>query len=193
MAIGLGRMFGFHFSENFDYPYVSKSVTEFWRRWHISLGAWFRDYVYIPLGGNQVRKSRWVFNLSVVWVLTGIWHGANWTFLLWGVAYCIVLLIEKITKITEKMGLFSHIYTMLVIILAWVIFRAKNISEAMVYIAEMFGKGGSFYDQAVHTYLGGTKNVLIISVFAATPLFSKICIWLENKNIGWIERKRQIR
>lgn len=97
MAIGLGRMFGFHFPENFNYPYISKSVTEFWRRWHISLSGWFRDYVYIPLGGNRVSKPRWVLNMAAVWLLTGIWHGANWTFLIWGAWYLLALLIEKST------------------------------------------------------------------------------------------------
>lgn len=104
MAIGMGRMLGFHFTENFNYPYVSKSITEFWRRWHISLSTWFRDYVYIPLGGNRVAKGRWIFNIFIVWLLTGIWHGANWTFLVWGLLYFMVLIIEKITGFTEKLG-----------------------------------------------------------------------------------------
>ena len=111
MAIGLGRMFGFHFDENFNYPYLSRSVTEFWRRWHISLSLWFRDYVYIPLGGNRVKKARWIWNLFVVWLLTGLWHGANWTFLVWGLLYFVLLLAEKLTGFAKKLGKFSHVYT----------------------------------------------------------------------------------
>ena len=110
MAIGLGRMFGFHFAENFNYPYISRSATEFWRRWHISLGSFFRDYVYIPLGGNRVSKKRWVWNLFIVWGLTGVWHGANWTFLFWGLFYFVILVFEKYTRFYDRIGLFSHIY-----------------------------------------------------------------------------------
>lgn len=189
MAIGLGRMFGFHFDENFNYPYISKSVTEFWRRWHISLSSWFRDYVYIPLGGNRVKKSRWVFNLAVVWILTGIWHGANWTFVLWGGVYCIILLIEKIIGFTEKIGIFSHIYTMVVVMLAWVIFRSGSIAEAWVYIGQMFGVGASGgYDSAISSYLASTKMILIAAIIGSGPLLKKICEWLNRKNIGWIEQ-----
>lgn len=189
MAVGLGRMFGFHFGENFDHPYISKSVTEFWRRWHISLSSWFRDYVYIPLGGNRVKRSRWVLNMTAVWLLTGIWHGANWTFILWGGVYCIILLVEKLTGFAERMGIFSHLYTMLVVILAWVLFRAESIASAGVYIGEMFGIGASgLYDAAAASYLNDTKTLLIIALIAATPLYKKICNRLKDQGFGWIEQ-----
>ena len=135
MAIGLGLMFGFKFLENFNYPYISKSISEFWRRWHISLGTWFRDYVYFPLGGSRVSsKKRLVFNLFVVWSLTGLWHGANWTFIVWGLMYFVLITLEKLTKFDRKLGWFGHVYTMLFVILGWVLFRADNISYGIGYI-----------------------------------------------------------
>ncbi len=135
MAIGLGKMFGFDFLENFDYPYISKSITEFWRRWHMSLGTWFRDYVYFPLGGSRVKsKARLVFNLFVVWSLTGIWHGANWTFLCWGLMYFVLLVIEKLTgwekKYPDKMIVLRRIYTLFFVLMGWVLFRADSITDA---------------------------------------------------------------
>ncbi len=135
-------MFGFHFLENFNYPYISSSVTEFWRRWHISLSSWFRDYVYIPLGGNRVAKRRQVLNLFIVWILTGIWHGANWTFLVWGLMYFIVLLIERtmntiVKKPSKILKPLSHIYTMFIVVVGWVIFRSDSITKAVEYISEM--------------------------------------------------------
>lgn len=146
MAIGLGKMFGFHFLENFDYPYVSKSISEFWRRWHISLGSWFRDYVYFPLGGSRVKsKTRLVFNLFVVWFLTGIWHGANWTFIVWGLMYFILIALEKLTRFEKKLGVLGHVYSMFFVVIGWVIFRAENIGQAVQYIATMldFSGGGT--------------------------------------------------
>ena len=139
MAIGLGKMFGFHFDENFNYPYISRSVTEFWRRWHISLSTWFRDYVYIPLGGNRVSAVRHIFNLGVIWFLTGLWHGANWTFILWGVIYFVVQVIEKYVKFPKKLSFLGHIYTLLVVMACWVLFRAQSITDAGVYLSNMFG------------------------------------------------------
>ena len=140
MAIGLGKMFGFKFEENFNFPYISKSITEFWRRWHISLGTWFRDYVYIPLGGSRVNKKRLVFNLFVVWLLTGLWHGANWTFVAWGLLYFILLTLEKVFDIQNKKvnHIFRHIYTMLFVILGWVIFRSDSLTYAFSYMDRMF-------------------------------------------------------
>ena len=120
MAIGLGRMFGFHFAENFNYPYVANSITDFWRRWHISLSSWFRDYVYIPLGGNRVSRHRQIFNIFVVWALTGIWHGANWTFVAWGLFYFVLLMAEKTFGFAKKLGIFSHLYVWLMVLLGWV-------------------------------------------------------------------------
>ncbi len=176
MAIGLGKMFGFNFLENFDYPYISKSVSEFWRRWHISLGTWFRDYVYFPLGGSRVKKkSRLVFNLFVVWTLTGIWHGANWTFLIWGLFYFVILTIEKLTGFPKKLGFFSHIYTMLLVIIGWVIFRAENISSAWSYLKDMFGFGSLplFGDTAVF-YLSNYKFFLILGAVCCFPIIRTV-------------------
>ncbi|MFV0518310.1 MAG: MBOAT family O-acyltransferase [Aminipila sp.] len=151
MAIGLGKMFGFQFDENFNYPYISKSVTEFWRRWHISLGTWFRDYVYIPLGGSRVdTQARLYFNLFVVWFLTGLWHGANWTFICWGLLYFVSLSIEKTTGIDkrEDYKLVRHLYTMLLVIFGWVLFRADNITDALIYLKTMFIPGDAGFIDA---------------------------------------------
>ena len=145
MAIGLGKMFGFNFLENFNYPYVSKTVTEFWRRWHMSLGSWFRDYVYFPLGGSRVGKGRLVFNLAVVWFLTGLWHGANWTFILWGCLYGILIAGEKLSGWVQKvegslaLRLFYQPFTMVMVVLGWVLFRAPSIGAAGHHLAAMFG------------------------------------------------------
>ena len=165
-------MFGFNFLENFDYPYISKSVSEFWRRWHISLGTWFRDYVYFPLGGSRVqKKSRLVFNLFVVWTLTGIWHGANWTFLVWGLFYFVILTLEKLTGFPEKLGFFSHIYTMLLVIIGWVIFRAKDITSAWSYLKDMFGFGSlPFYDDTTLFYLSNYKFFFIFGAICCFPI-----------------------
>jgi len=136
MAIGLGKMFGFEFLENFDYPYISRSITEFWRRWHMSLSTWFRDYVYIPLGGNRVSKLKWIRNILVVWTLTGLWHGASWNFVLWGLYFALILLLEKIllNKILSKIpSIFRWIYTFILINIGWIIFRAENM-ELLIYI-----------------------------------------------------------
>lgn len=139
MAIGLGRMFGFHFDENFNYPYAAASITDFWRRWHISLSTWFRDYVYIPLGGNRVRPARHILNLFLVWLLTGIWHGASWTFILWGLLYFILLMLEKYTSLQKAPKPLGHIYTLLLVMLCWVLFRAVSLSSAWDYFKAMFG------------------------------------------------------
>ena len=141
MAIGLGRIFGFHFLENFDYPYVSRSVTEFWRRWHISLSTWFRDYVYIPLGGNRVSKGRWVFNLLVVWALTGFWHGAQWNFLLWGLYYGLLLLIEKLflKRFIDRLPTpLRWAYTMFLVLVGWVLFNMTDFARLGLAIRQMF-------------------------------------------------------
>lgn len=147
MAIGMGKMFGFHFLENFDYPYSSKSVTEFWRRWHISLGTWFRDYVYFPLGGSRVNsKIRLVFNLFVVWFLTGVWHGANWTFILWGLMYFALITAEKLTgfeKKTQKLGLLRNIYLLFCVLMGWVLFRSADLAAALGYFRQLFGTAGN--------------------------------------------------
>lgn len=175
MAIGLGKMFGFDFLENFDYPYISKSVSEFWRRWHISLGTWFRDYVYFPLGGSRVKKSRLVLNLFVVWTLTGIWHGANWTFLIWGLFYFVILTLEKLTGFPQKLGFFSHIYTMLLVIIGWVFFRAQDIASAWSYLKDMFGFGSlPLYDSTTMFYLSNYKFFLILGLICCFPIIRTV-------------------
>lgn len=143
MAIGLGKMFGFHFLENFNFPYISASITEFWRRWHISLSSWFRDYIYIPLGGNRRGKGRMFFNLLVVWTLTGLWHGANWTFVVWGLLYFVLLALEKITGLNRRKSWFGHVYTLFFVNLAWVVFRAEDLAAAGTYLGTMFGFGAA--------------------------------------------------
>ena len=151
MAIGLGKMFGFRFLENFNYPYISRTVTEFWRRWHISLGTWFRDYVYFPLGGSRVSsRSRLIFNLLIVWLLTGIWHGANWTFILWGLLYGVAIIFEKMIGIPKKIQnwpraarILYRMATLLLVLLGWVLFRADNLPCATDYFRVMFGLGGA--------------------------------------------------
>ena len=171
MAIGLGRIFGFKFPENFNYPYIATSITDFWRRWHISLSSWFRDYIYIPLGGNRCSQGRWLLNLFIVWALTGIWHGANWTFLGWGLWYFIWLVIEKVTGIATKIGIFSHIYALLVIVIGWVLFRSDNIDNALVYMERMAGINGAIMaDEAFYSYLSGSYVLLIIAIILTTPI-----------------------
>ena len=175
MAIGLGKMFGFTFLENFDYPYTSKSITEFWRRWHISLGTWFRDYVYIPLGGSRVSKPRLVLNLFAVWMLTGIWHGANWTFFLWGFMYFVLLTVEKLTGFNKKIGFLGHIYTLFFVIIGWVIFRSDSIGSAFVYLKTMLGLGGSaLIDGKAAMYLSYYKVYLAAGVLCSFPIINKL-------------------
>ncbi|MDM8533943.1 MBOAT family protein [Clostridiaceae bacterium HSG29] len=176
MAIGLGRMFGFRFMENFNYPYISKSITEFWRRWHISLSTWFRDYVYFPMGGSKVKtKSRLVFNLFIVWSLTGIWHGANWTFIAWGVLYFMLLSIEKLTGINKKLKSFGHIYTLFFVIIGWVLFRSESISTSISYIKIMFGASSAeLVDSLAIHYLKGYIVFYIIAIVFSMPLMKMI-------------------
>ena len=169
MAIGLGRCFGFHYRENFNYPYIASSVTDFWRRWHISLTSWFRDYVYIPLGGNRCSKARHIFNLFVVWLLTGIWHGANWTFIVWGLIYFVIQLVEKLMLKGEALKIIGHIYTGIVFIICWVIFRSDNLLSAFTYIGKMFGKGTLFVDDISIKMLSGSWRLLLVSCICCIP------------------------
>jgi len=184
MAIGLGRMFGFHFLENFNYPYLSKSITEFWRRWHISLGTWFKEYVYIPLGGNRKGPAKHIRNIFAVWLLTGIWHGANWNFIIWGVYFGILLLIEKffLLKFMQKLpGFIGHIYTMFLVIISWAIFKIEDMGQLGKYLGAMFGAGGKFADGETLYLLLGNIILFIIFIFAATPLPKFLGDKLMNK------------
>lgn len=175
MAIGLGLMFGFHFPENFNYPYISRSATEFWRRWHMTLGSWFRDYVYIPLGGNRVSPLRHILNLFIVWALTGIWHGANWTFLCWGLFYFILLVFEKETGFTKKIGILSHVYALAAIIAGWTLFRSPDISSALSYWSVMFIPApGRLADSIFWDYLRNSWTVLIPSLLLSLPLYPRL-------------------
>lgn len=171
MAIGLGKMFGFRFPENFRHPYQSKSITEFWRRWHITLSSWFREYVYIPLGGNRKGVPRQIFNLFVVWLLTGIWHGASWNFALWGFYFFLLLLFEKLWLLKRLQALpavFGHIYAKFFIIMGWVIFAVEDFSDMGRYLRAMFGFGGAWIDQSIVYELHSYGLLLIIMLVAAT-------------------------
>ena len=177
MAIGLGKIFGFEFLENFRYPFISKSLSEFWRRWHISLGSWFRDYVYIPLGGNRVGKVRLIFNLFVVWFLTGFWHGAEWNFIIWGLYFFVLLLIEKtfLLKYIEKSKVLARLYTLFFIAISFVIFSGNGAIEAFARVGGLFGIGGiPFISGAVLYAFKNYGFVLILAILGATPLPKKI-------------------
>ena len=179
MAIGLGRMFGFHFLENFNYPYVARSVTEFWRRWHISLSTWFRDYVYIPLGGNRCSRARNVWNLFVVWFLTGMWHGASWNFIAWGLWFFVLLVGEKLLwgKALEHLpSLVRHAYAMLLVVFSWVLFRAETLTAAAAYFAAMFGSSGVWCGSRVVYYALEFWPELLCCCIAALPVKQ----WLET-------------
>ena len=178
MAIGLGKMFGFEFIKNFDYPYISKSVTEFWRRWHISLGTWFREYVYIPLGGNRVSKAKHIRNILIVWMLTGFWHGAAWNFMLWGLYYALLLLAEKLflaPKLEKLPAKAQQAYCFILVLFGWVLFFSPTLKDAFVYIGNMFGIGGSgFIDSTGLYYLAQNLILLVICALCSTP-------WLWKK------------
>ena len=186
MAIGLGRMFGFDFLENFNYPFISKSIKEFWRRWHISLSSFFRDYVYIPLGGNRVSRGRWIFNLLIVWSLTGLWHGDSWNFILWGLYFAILLIIENLflQNILSKLpALIQHIYAKFFIIISFVIFNNENIKDLWSSLYNMFNfRGLDLYNDFATYYLKSYTVLLIVSVIGATPILKNI-IQKVNKNV----------
>ncbi len=188
MAIGLGKMFGFHFLENFDYPYISISITEFWRRWHMSLGTWFRDYLYFPLGGSRCGRARNIFNLFIVWFLTGLWHGANFTFIVWGMMYFVLLVAEKLTGLHKKKGrvinIFKWMYTILFVVLGWVIFRAESMGDALNYLGSMFGlTGNTFADGMFTGWFKQNVILLIIGFVLSTPVFRIISQKTKNSNV----------
>lgn len=187
MAIGLGKIFGFNFWENFNYPFISKSATEFWRRWHMSLGTWFRDYVYIPMGGNRVSKPKWFFNIFVVWFLTGFWHGAAWTFIVWGLYFAIFLISEKLLylKYLEKSKVLSRVYLLVVVGISFVIFNATDMKEAVSYIGGMFGVGGvPLVSTEFFYYLKSFGVTLCIGLIGCTPIVKKAVEKIKEKSIG---------
>ena len=173
MAIGLGKLFGFDFLENFNYPFISKSITEFWRRWHMSLGTWFRDYVYIPLGGSRVSLPRHLFNIFLVWMLTGFWHGAAWNFVIWGLYFALLLILEKIwlLEILKKSHVLNRIYVLTAAAISFVIFDATDMSQAFSYLKAMFGTGGYPLTSAASSYYFRSYFVvLMIALLGATPI-----------------------
>lgn len=178
MAIGLGRVLGFRFPENFDYPYVSRSITEFWRRWHMSMGGWFRDYVYIPLGGNRVGKGKWLRNLAVAWFLTGLWHGADWNFILWGVGFGVILMLEKVLygRFLERLpNAFRHLYVLLLVLISFVVFNADGLAGAVSDLGGLFGLNGlpGCTGETVY-FLKSYAALLILCVIAALPLGKRL-------------------
>lgn len=187
MAIGLGRVFGFQFPENFNYPYISSSITEFWRRWHMTLGGWFRDYVYIPLGGNRVSKGKWMRNLAVVWLLTGLWHGASWNFVLWGALFGVLLMLEKLWLgdwLSRRPRFFQHLYVLLLVVISFVIFNADGLSGVRSDLAGLFGLSGlpavSF--DALY-YLRSYGVLLLVCIVGAMPLGKRLYARVENARV----------
>jgi alginate O-acetyltransferase complex protein AlgI len=183
MAIGLGKMFGFNFSKNFDYPYISKSITEFWRRWHISLGTWFRDYLYIPLGGNRKGKLKWIRNIFIVWFVTGLWHGAGFNFIFWGVFFGIILFIEKIfllKKMEKTPNFLKYLYVILIVSISWVFFELEGVNDIILYIKAMFINNNIIDETFVYLFI---PNIILIalSILIATPIMNKFL--LKNKYI----------
>jgi len=192
MAVGLGKMFGFDFMDNFNYPYISGSITEFWRRWHISLSSWFRDYVYIPLGGNRVPKARWFFNIFVVWSLTGLWHGAAWNFIAWGLGFAVILVIEKmwlLKWLEQSKGCVAqflrHAYVLVIVMISFVLFNATDLSEAGTYIVSMFG-GGNMALTSAETiyYMRSYLVIFLLAMVGATPIPKKFVYRMQGTKIG---------
>ena len=199
MAIGLGRMFGFHFLENFDHPYISKSITEFWRRWHISLSSWFREYVYIPLGGNRKGLAVQIRNILIVWMLTGLWHGASWNFVLWGLYYGLLLMMEKLIFSVRKMqrtvvepkavqllkNIWGHVYTMFLVLVGWVLFSQTEFEQLLSYLKAMMGMGVEAISSDFFYYMSCNAVLLIVLVICSlnlTGLFRKAGEYLKRKS-----------
>ena len=187
MAIGLGRILGFHLPENFNYPYIARSITEFWRRWHISLGSWLRDYVYIPLGGNRVSKKGWIFNIFVVWILTGLWHGVAWNFIIWGLLFAVLLMLEKrwLLKYLEKSRILSHCYVLLSIIVSFVIFYGTKMSDLRNCLGGMIGLNRlPLISKEFLYYLRSYGVVLLIGMIGTTPLIKILTDRLAQNSLG---------
>jgi len=188
MAIGLGRIFGFHFLENFNYPYISKSIAEFWRRWHMSLGTWFRDYVYIPMGGNRVSSMKWIRNIFVVWFLTGFWHGANWNFVIWGLYFGAFLMMERLffNRLIKKLpAAAGHIYTLFFVMISFIIFNTNSMAEFTEYIKSMFGFSGiPFSNAETNYYLISYGLTLAAAAFGSTPWAVKIIDRIRSSKMG---------
>ena len=187
IAIGLGRMFGFHFLENFNYPYMATSITDFWRRWHISLSSWFRDYIYIPLGGNRKGVKKQIRNILIVWLLTGLWHGANYTFIVWGLLFGIMLIIEKfiLSKYLKNTPyIIKRIYTLFIVLISFVIFRSDNINEAFNIIKGLFGFNTKVFSNSFTIYyLKSYFIILLLGIILSTPLLSNIITRLRKNNV----------
>lgn len=187
MAIGMGRMMGFNYPENFNYPYISRSVTEFWRRWHITMSTFFRDYVYIPLGGSRCSVIKWLRNVFIVWFLTGLWHGAAWHYVAWGLYFGVLLVVEKflLRKLLEKSRVISHVYAMLMIVCGWVIFRCDSVSDALSFIGSMFGASGLYGSDTVPSPVllqqSGVSTVFFVTLIFAVLFSAPIIPWLKNK------------
>ena len=186
MAIGLGRVLGFHFVENFNYPYLSGSVTEFWRRWHISLGSWFRDYVYIPMGGSRVSRWRWVLNILTVWMLTGLWHGAAWNFVLWGLLFAALLLAEKWIPVLQRLpGVLRHGYVLLAVVLSFVLFNADSLAQAGQDFAGLFGFGSlSLTSAETLYYLKSYAVLFVLGIFGSTPVVKNAAWRIDGTKAG---------
>ncbi len=184
MAIGLGRMLGFKFLENFNYPFISKSATEFWRRWHISLGSWFRDYVYIPLGGNRVSPARHIFNIFAVWFLTGFWHGAGWNYIIWGIFYAVILISEKLFygRVLEKHRIFSHIYVIIITLISFTIFNRENVTDMLACFRLMLGLDGEplITGETVY-YLKSYAVIILAAAVGSTPLMKNLARRIPEK------------
>ncbi|MBR5559179.1 MAG: MBOAT family protein [Oscillospiraceae bacterium] len=191
MAIGLGRMLGFEFPENFNYPYISRSVTEFWRRWHMTLGSWFREYVYIPLGGNRVSSSRHIFNMFVVWALTGFWHGANWNFVLWGLYSFVFLVLEKyfIGDFLKRHKIISHVYLVLLVMISWALFAVTDLGQLGVLFSRMFSLSANSGGSWIY-YLRNYGVVLLLGCIFSTPIVPYLSKKLEAMGKGWYQPLR---
>ena len=188
MAIGLGKVFGFRFLENFNYPFISKSISEFWRRWHISLGSWFRDYVYIPLGGNRVSKGKWLRNILIVWLLTGFWHGAAWNFIVWGLYFGFFLVLEKFflgAWLKRLPDFLSHLYVLFLVLISFVIFNASSMGQAFTDIGGLFGAGGHpLVSQEALYQLRSFAWILLFAVVGATPVPKRIIQGIKANPTG---------